>query len=326
MNRAEHDRMRRAVHEVEQTQRATAYTRPLIPVPVPPRMQRIRLLEDLYPCEEAEAEIILFGPAAGSGSSGGSDASDGLGPINPCCNEAHAGDQITVGDPLGVIRQLLNPSIDDQGLEYLPAGSYAYAAYFPDSQLWELVAAGDATCNQEGSGSGSGSGGSGSGGSGSGSGSGGSGSGSEGSGSGSSGSEKSTAIVPASWSPGGHTALFVEEAPEVWFHDIMEVETSQPEAAFIVDARFIEVCEKGSLRVTGCVPREPVCVGAAIDPACPTAIEHVRLRIRGAEPGELIHVTVRLTGVRLGFAGLRFPDRTRAQFEANERFIKAAHQ
>jgi hypothetical protein len=39
---------------------------------------------------------------------------------------------------------------------------------------------------------------------------------------------------------------------------------------------------------------------------------------RWRRPGE---VTVSLTGIRKGFVNLRFPDKTRAEFEANERFL-----
>jgi len=38
-----------------------------------------------------------------------------------------------------------------------------------------------------------------------------------------------------------------------------------------------------------------------------------------------VNVCIRLTGIRKGFAGLRFPDRTREQFLANEKHIRSAY-
>ena len=38
-----------------------------------------------------------------------------------------------------------------------------------------------------------------------------------------------------------------------------------------------------------------------------------------------VRLVIRLTGIRKGFAGKRFPDRTREQFLANEKFIRSAY-
>jgi hypothetical protein len=63
----------------------------------------------------------------------------------------------------------------------------------------------------------------------------------------------------------------------------------------------------------------PVLVGAVVEGS------KVRVRIAQADPHQAVQVVIRLTGIRKGFRELRFPDRTKAQFEANERFIKRAY-
>jgi hypothetical protein len=126
--------------------------------------------------------------------------------------------------------------------------------------------------------------------------------------------------VPASWSPTGYTALFVEESPEVRFDDVIQTRVSQRYAVEVpIDGRFIEVCEPGSLCVIGCVPDLPVMVGASV------VDNKVVVRFADNRPERLVSLTVKVSGIRKGFAGLRFPDRTQAQFESNERFIKSAY-
>jgi hypothetical protein len=39
---------------------------------------------------------------------------------------------------------------------------------------------------------------------------------------------------------------------------------------------------------------------------------------------ENARIAVRLTGIRKGFDGLRFPNRTKEQYESNERFLKSS--
>lgn len=134
-----------------------------------------------------------------------------------------------------------------------------------------------------------------------------------------SGSDKSTAIVPASWSPTGYTALFIAEAPEVRFDDVMVAVVLRINNDLPIDPKFLEVCEPGSVQVCGCVPDRPVLVGAVVEGAS------VRLRFAEEDATESVQVVLRLTGIRKGFYGHRFPDRTQTQFEANERFIRSAY-
>jgi len=133
-----------------------------------------------------------------------------------------------------------------------------------------------------------------------------------------SGSDKSSAIVPASWSPTGYVALFIHEMPEVRFDDILVVEVPQRDCTVPIDSRFIEVCEKDSVEVCGFAVSKPVAVKAKV------VGDVVHLEF-GEQSEETIRIVLRLTGIRRGFAGKRFPRRTREQFLANEAFINSAY-
>ena len=132
-------------------------------------------------------------------------------------------------------------------------------------------------------------------------------------------SEKSTAIVPASWSPTGYTALFIHEMPEVRFDDVLTAIVTDDETRISIDPRFLEVCEPGSVQVCGCVPDLPIPVGAAVE----NDANRVRLGARGDT--ESVNLVIRLTGIRKGFSSQRFPNRTEEQFLANEAFIRSAY-
>jgi hypothetical protein len=133
-----------------------------------------------------------------------------------------------------------------------------------------------------------------------------------------SGSDKSTAIVPASFTPGGFTALFTEECPEVRFDDVLLVTMTGRTAAVPIDPKFVEVCEKNSIEVCAAQPDRPLMVGARVN----GSHVHVKLSEESQTP---VRIVLRLTAIRRGFAGLRFPNRTREQFEANERFLQSAY-
>jgi len=135
-----------------------------------------------------------------------------------------------------------------------------------------------------------------------------------------SGSDKSTAIVPARWSPTGYTGLHVVEAPGVPFVDLLAALIPQADTTLTIDPRFREVCAAGTIRVCGCVPDQPVAVGAAVTG------EVIQIRFAEQRPEQAIHLTLQLWGSRRGFAEWRFPDRTKRQFEQNEAFIRSAYE
>lgn len=134
-----------------------------------------------------------------------------------------------------------------------------------------------------------------------------------------SGSDKSSAIVPASWSPTGYVALFIHEMPEVRFDDVMVVAMPQHDQEIAIDRRFVLVCEPGTIEVCGVVADKPAIVGARAHG------DRIRIEFASQHPQHAVRLVLRLTGIRRGFAGKRFPARTREQFEANERFIASAY-
>jgi len=125
--------------------------------------------------------------------------------------------------------------------------------------------------------------------------------------------------VPASWCPTGYTALFIAEMPEVRFDDVMTATVTDRETLLAIDPKYLEVCEPGSVQVCGCVPDLPVLVGATVVDG------QIRVRIGARDDDQPVTLTIRLTGIRKGFHGQRFPDRTEAQFVANEAFIRSAY-
>lgn len=134
----------------------------------------------------------------------------------------------------------------------------------------------------------------------------------------SSGSDKSTAIVPAPWEPSGYVALFAHEMPEVRFDDFMLVKITGRVTSVPIDPKFVTVCERGSLAVCGAVGDNGPVRCARIAKGMLT----IETNWLGRRPSV---VSVRITGVRRGFAGLRFPSRTLRQFTANEEFINSAY-
>ncbi len=129
-----------------------------------------------------------------------------------------------------------------------------------------------------------------------------------------SGSGKNTAVVPAPWLYDfgyTHVAYFSEECPEVIFSDWFSVELKDRVTRFPIDHRFVFGTVDDSIRVVGLVPDKPWPVAAYVD-----GDEIVITRW----PFVQLTVTGRMSGVRMGFDGVRYPGQTEDDFEANERF------
>ena len=133
-------------------------------------------------------------------------------------------------------------------------------------------------------------------------------------------SSKSTAIVPASWTPTGYAALFIAEMPDVRFDEVMTVRVRQEYDCIPVDPRFLEVCEVETMAVVSACPSEPVVLGAEF------VNDHVELKFADPDPSVELTVTIRLSAIRRGFLGDRFTPRTERQFTQNERFINSAYE
>ncbi len=137
---------------------------------------------------------------------------------------------------------------------------------------------------------------------------------------GGSGSDKSTAIVPASWTKGGFTALFTLEAPEVRFEDVFtDLKITDKETRYRIDPRFFEVIHPETLRVVGISGDKPYVVGAVIKDRM--LVIHA-LTDKRRRPDI---VQVQISAVRKGFKGMRFPNRSLVQFNANEEFLNSAY-
>jgi len=135
-----------------------------------------------------------------------------------------------------------------------------------------------------------------------------------------SGSDKSTAIVPMDWHDKGYGALFTMESNEVLFEFVMRnVPITGMQTKARIDDRFLAVCELGSMVITGITGDRAGSVGAVIEE---------NEVVLSAWPLSFLRptkVTLKLTGVRRGFKHLDMPERSRAQFEANEKFINSAY-
>jgi len=116
------------------------------------------------------------------------------------------------------------------------------------------------------------------------------------------------AIVPAA---GEHVALFCVESPDIRFDDLVKVPITGTVTTVRMDRTYFTVCEPGTVEVAGVAASQPAIVGACIDG------DAVVVRVEGNLPP---YVTVRLSGIRRGYAGTRFPKKTRAQMFKNNAF------
>ena len=134
-----------------------------------------------------------------------------------------------------------------------------------------------------------------------------------------SGSDKSTAIVPLPGSKYGYTALLTMEAPEVLFEDVLHVPIKDRLTRYQIDPRFIAVCEPKSVNAISVTTDRPALVGARVIGGAVV----LEINPMGDTLPSMAHV--KLCGTRRGFAGMRFPDRDKEQFDANEKTLNSAY-
>ena len=103
------------------------------------------------------------------------------------------------------------------------------------------------------------------------------------------------------------------------FDDVMTAAVVEDETLLPIDRKFLEVCEPGSVQVCGCVPDQPILIGAVVEN------DSIRVRLGARGDSQDVNLVIRLTGIRKGFRSHRFPDRTEEQFLANEEFIRSAY-
>jgi hypothetical protein len=130
--------------------------------------------------------------------------------------------------------------------------------------------------------------------------------------------------VPVSFNDTRYAALFTLEAPEVRFDDVMIAAMKPVDSYLGIDPKFIEVCHPGTIRVCGYSTDTPVVMSALVE-GDKVAVRFKRGLFSWIKKRKNINVVVRLTGIRKGFLGVRFPSRTKNQFDHNERFINSAY-
>ena len=120
------------------------------------------------------------------------------------------------------------------------------------------------------------------------------------------------AIVPCQ---SDFVALFCVESPEVRFEDVVRVPVTGPVTRTVIDSRFIEVCEPGSIDVISVTTPLPALVGVAVEGP------EIVVRVAGDLPP---YVVVTLSGIRSGNRNVRFPLKTRDQMQRNNAFWSTA--
>lgn len=85
-----------------------------------------------------------------------------------------------------------------------------------------------------------------------------------------------------------------------------------------LDDRYRAVCESGTMDICGWASDKPCLVGLTVDDRYVNA--HVEDPL-GMDPE---HLVVRVTAIRRGFLGVRFPEKNAKDFQANEAFLSMA--
>ena len=109
--------------------------------------------------------------------------------------------------------------------------------------------------------------------------------------------------------------MHCEESPQVWFTDVVRVPIRGHASVQAIDERFLEVCEPQSIIASSYVADLPVSCGVRVEDG------HVLVRVAESEFGFPEEVVVTVRGIRKDFAGVRFPPKTRSDFDRNEAFL-----
>jgi hypothetical protein len=130
------------------------------------------------------------------------------------------------------------------------------------------------------------------------------------------------AILPVVTSQGyeEYVELICVEMPEVRFEDIVVVKVGgsgldRDTILTFLDERFIQVCEKDTIKVTSAVGSSPVLVGAYISKNS-LVVEAVGEDLKN----KVVEIVVRISGIRKGRLNRRFAKHTYQEMISNTRF------
>jgi len=131
--------------------------------------------------------------------------------------------------------------------------------------------------------------------------------------------KSSNAIVGMPWQKGGFGALATVESNEVLFEFVLrDTQLKGAETRVKINSHFAYVCEPNSFTVMVASNDKPWPLAAYID------VDHIVVKAWPLlRPDK---VTIRLTGVRRGFADWNMPNRTLEQFEQNEASLRAMYK
>jgi hypothetical protein len=120
--------------------------------------------------------------------------------------------------------------------------------------------------------------------------------------------------LPPGQPPREYVGLICVESPEVRFEDVLTIGLqSDGTGVGKIDPTFIEVCEEGSIKVISLAPSLPVTVGATIENGS------VKLVTDKAVTGSC-YVNVKISGIRKGRNGIRFPRFSADEYNKNRTF------
>ena len=119
-----------------------------------------------------------------------------------------------------------------------------------------------------------------------------------------------SAIVPSVH--GEYVALYCVEAPEVRFEEIISIKSNgRLKIEHEIDPEFVFICEPDSIKAISHTTTEPALCGVKVKE------NKLIITFSGNIPEE---VTVKLSGIRKGFANVRFEKKTEEQANHNNDF------
>ena len=123
-----------------------------------------------------------------------------------------------------------------------------------------------------------------------------------------------SAIVPSVH--GEYVAVYCVEAPEVRFEEIISIKTNgRLKIEHEIDPEFVFICEPDSIKAISYTTTEPALCGVKVKE------NKLIITFSGNIPEE---VTVKLSGIRKGFANVRFESKTKEQAHHNNNFWNQA--